>query len=174
MGEFTLIQLQVVDFLNPDTPSALDYFFIFISFFGDWKVLAGLTALVLLKDRDLGKKMVLLFIIAGSLVFSLKTIANEERPPLVSEKIRPIGGVETGSSFPSGHATFAFAYASLIGAAYGMKRYFFAFAALIAFSRLYLGQHYPGDVLFGAFLGLASGYLTNYLYVKIEVHLWKP
>ncbi len=174
MGDLTLLQLQVVDFFNPDAPSMLDHLFIFMSLFGNWKVLAGLTALAFLKDRNLGKKLVLVFIITGALIFPLKTFIQEDRPPLVSEDIRPIGGVGSSSSFPSGHAGFAFAYAALLSGTYGRGRYFYSFAILVAFSRLYLGQHYPSDVLFGAGLGMVSGYLTNYLYSKKEVFPWKP
>lgn len=174
MTDLGLLQLQVVDFFNPDEPSILDYLFIFISFFGDWKVLAGLTALAFLRDRELGKRLVLLFIITGALIFPLKTYIQEERPPLVSEDIRGIGGVESTSSFPSGHASFAFAYAFLLSSIYGRRRYFYSFAFLIAFSRLYLGQHYPSDVLFGSALGVFSAYLATFIYSKKEVFPWKP
>jgi undecaprenyl-diphosphatase len=172
MSDLTLLQLQVVDFFNPDAPSALDYFFIFVSFFGDWKVLGGLSFLVLLKDKNLGRRLILLLIVTGALLLPLKTLMWEDRPYLAGENIRGIGEPGSTSSFPSGHATFAFAYATLLGSVYGKGRYFYAFALLIAFSRLYLGQHYPSDILSGAGLRVVSGYSTNYLYSKKEVFPW--
>ena len=59
-------------------------------------------------------------------------------------------------SFPSGHATVAFACATVLALAVPRLRWWlYALAALIAFSRVYVGVHYPGDVLVGALLGVA-------------------
>lgn len=174
MSDLSMLQLQIVDHFNPDTPSALDYLLIFITFFGDWKVLGGLSVLAFLKDRSIGGKLIPLFIVTGALLLPFKTLLWEERPFLVSDDIRVIGEPASSSSFPSGHATYAFAYAFLLGRVYGNARYFYALALLIAFSRIYLGQHYPGDVVIGAGLGIVSGYATNYLYSKKKVLPWKP
>ena len=58
-------------------------------------------------------------------------------------------------SFPSGHATVAFACATVLALAVPRLRVpFFVLAALIAFSRVYVGVHYPFDVLAGAVLGV--------------------
>jgi membrane-associated phospholipid phosphatase len=63
-----------------------------------------------------------------------------------------------GYSMPSGHAATAFAGA--VALAYLWRRgaaWFFLLAAAIAFSRVYVGVHYPGDVLVGAALGSVVG-----------------
>lgn len=57
-------------------------------------------------------------------------------------------------SFPSGHATVAFACATVLALAVPRLRWpLYALAALIAFSRVYVGVHYPGDTVAGAVLG---------------------
>ncbi len=64
-------------------------------------------------------------------------------------------------SFPSGHATGAFADATLIAAFWPRaRRPAYLIAGLIAFSRVYLGLHYPLDILGGALLGIAVGHFV--------------
>jgi undecaprenyl-diphosphatase len=58
-------------------------------------------------------------------------------------------------SFPSGHACNAFMTATLLAVLFRRPRIiFYALAALIALSRVYLGVHYPGDIIAGATLAL--------------------
>jgi undecaprenyl-diphosphatase len=61
-------------------------------------------------------------------------------------------------SFPSGHAAIAFACATVIGAAVPRTRaWLYVLAALVAWSRAYVGVHFPLDVVAGAVLGAGLG-----------------
>jgi len=62
-------------------------------------------------------------------------------------------------SFPSTHATLAWAMAVILSREEPrLKYWFYTLAVLISLSRIYLGVHYPSDVAGGALLGWAIGY----------------
>jgi undecaprenyl-diphosphatase len=64
-------------------------------------------------------------------------------------------------AFPSGHATIAFASAYILTRAYPRFAWWlYTVAALIAFSRVYLGKHYMSDVVAGAGIGVVIGYFA--------------
>lgn len=93
--------------------------------------------------------------------------------PLVA-RIRPseaIGAIIVGTakndfSFPSGHATIAFAMAAVL-TSYEPKYawLFYALACCISLSRVFLGAHYPLDIIAGGVLGWGIGTLS---YAKVK------
>lgn len=86
----------------------------------------------------------------------LKAITHRPRPYAVMPHLHVLIARPSSGSFPSQHATTAFAGATLLSFLWPKgSAVFFLAAVLIGFSRLYLGVHYPSDVLAGAAIGAA-------------------
>ena len=102
----------------------------------------------------------------------LKNAVSRIRPYDAVEAIVPLVEKLSDYSFPSGHtcASFAsaFVYYRLLPRKYGVMT--MVLAVLIAFSRLYLGVHYPTDVLGGFLIGVLSSILA---YQIVECYLKK-
>lgn len=94
---------------------------------------------------------------ADSAAFAVKDLTNRRRPFEAHQQIHPLYVVHS-SSFPAGHAATAFAGATLLSAvAPKAAPLLLVVAAAIGFSRVYVGVHYPTDVLAGAVIGVAVG-----------------
>ncbi len=90
----------------------------------------------------------------------LKPTFKKERPPAIEKEITLRTDRYAGYSFPSNHAANNFAGATFLSYCYpALSPLFYAVASLVAYSRVYVGVHYPSDVLAGALLGLIFGLL---------------
>jgi len=86
----------------------------------------------------------------------LKAAIDRDRPAVANPEPQTLVDLPPTHSFPSGHATVAFACATTLALALPRLAVpLYALAVLIAASRVYVGVHYPLDVLAGAVLGVA-------------------
>lgn len=97
------------------------------------------------------------------LVELIKALTDRARPFNLLREARVIGWREPGLSFPSGHTAQTFFVVTLsishIPLPWMMGVALYGSAVLVGFTRIYVGAHYPRDVIAGAILGLAWGTL---------------
>lgn len=87
-----------------------------------------------------------------------KPFFSRQRPPYALETVRLLVDTTRSFSFPSVHAANAFAVSAFVSSFYPVIRpYLYVVAALVAYSRVYVGVHFPSDVVAGALLGLGLG-----------------
>jgi membrane-associated phospholipid phosphatase len=133
-------------------------------------IVAPLLIFFLIKERK--KAVAVLAVCFFSLLLSdassmaLKGIVGRIRPCNVLENVHLLVGCTKSFSLPSGHATNSFAFAvAFILMTRGRLRYVFIFlAALISLSRIFVGVHYPFDVITGALLGSLCAGTVVFLY----------
>ena len=85
----------------------------------------------------------------------LKALVDRDRPPVDYPRPKALVPVPRDASFPSGHAATSFAAATILTFAFRpFAPVLFVLAAAVAFSRVYVGVHYPLYVVGGAALGV--------------------
>jgi undecaprenyl-diphosphatase len=131
----------------------LDWFFVGLSRVGElglvWLAIA--LALAVVRRRPSVFGLVLVADGVADLLSRLGKLLVHRHRPFVHQ----LGPATTTHSFPSGHTATSFACAAVLASLAPRFRVpLFVLAALIAFSRLYNGDHFPLDVLAGAVLGL--------------------
>ena len=130
---------------------------------------------ILTKQRRVLRRLALLYAIQSGILYGLKFLIQRQRPLFFLEmasKISKGPGEILDPSFPSGHALYAFMMATLLG--HWFPRYriiFFLLAGFIGWTRIYLGLHYPTDVIAGGLLGYG---ITRLFLYRMNLSLGKP
>ncbi|WP_447639947.1 MULTISPECIES: phosphatase PAP2 family protein [Chitinophagaceae] len=143
----------------------------------------GLFSLILMVFFIFTRKRRLAWILLCSFLLStvfcqvLKNMADELRPTGYFKdpqfvKTAAWVSLRRFNSFPSGHTTTAFATATIL--AFYYKRVWisaicFLFAVMVGYSRIYLGQHFVGDVFTGSLIGAQSSFICILNYKSLLV-----
>ena len=165
-----MTELDIIRIIQSIHNPFLDNFFQLITMLGEsFTIMIIVLGIYWCIDKTSGEYIGYSFFTSGMLNNSIKNIVKAKRP-IGEEGIRSLRvQTATGYSFPSGHTQGA---ASTYGALYLLlkkSRYAFVFMIiifLVGLSRLYLGVHYPKDVLGGMIFGGLTSYVTYRLFKK--------
>lgn len=168
-------EASIILWIQENLRGAMDAFWIFVTHLGDegylWIAL-GIVLLFWKKTRPIGVTVLLALLLDFVIInLTLKGLVARPRPFVVNETIVPlVGGVSPYRSFPSGHSGGSFA-AMLALSKWVPKKIgipAIILATMVALSRLYVGVHYPTDILGGFVVGLVSSFAA-YRIVKLII-----
>lgn len=130
-----------------------------LNFLGEkgWIFIAIAIGLIINKStRSAGIVLFIALALTGLCTEVIKELIERPRPFVAYPSIEPLYHEESlYSSFPSGHTSMAFAFATIIAIFYKQWKYIvFGMAFLMGFSRMYGFVHYPTDVIAGAIVGI--------------------
>lgn len=116
------------------------------------------------KERRLALVLTLGIIAGAFFTYPLKFIIARARPYEQMDSTRLLTPLEADPSFPSAHAEMSF-LASTVVSRYHPEyaKYLYAFSIIVALSRVYVGVHYPADVIGGLIIGILLGQLVLYV-----------
>jgi len=152
--------------INSNHNSVLDAFFTYFRWLGTGYVLIPVLLWLILRNRTKIKPLLIAVAVETVAVSILKRLACQPRPVLEIANVHLLQHLHLGS-FPSGDAAMAFAIAAVLSR--GERRItqiaLFTYATLVAYERVYLGVHFPLDVVTGAVIGMLCAYLP---YVRLR------
>lgn len=163
--------------LNALGPATSDALWANITVLGDTLVAFALFLPLWRRRPDLLWAFLFVAVLGTLWVHGLKPFIDVARPPAVLPDVHVIGPAYKAHSFPSGHATTAFAFGGLLalGLQFRTRYVIFVTAALVAaLSRAVVGVHWPLDILAGAFGGWLSAAAAIWLAGKTITFGSKP
>jgi membrane-associated phospholipid phosphatase len=164
--------VELILWLQQFSP-ALDLPFLFFTFLGNKEFTLLLLPFVYwCIDRRVGARLGVLLLVSAGVNALAKLAANQPRPFIYDNRVRVLGPLDTGG-FPSGHTQNAVVTWPYLALTF-RRRWLWVLAALllalIPLSRLYLGLHFPVDLIGGYLIGLAL--LALFWWLQLPVERW--
>ncbi len=166
-SEAVRLDEQIFLQINQIRSPILDNFFIVITWGGSMTFWGLLIALLWLgKKKKISYQLIAAFIIDSIILFGTKILFNRPRPSETLSNLKILES-EIGKSFPSAHSERAFSGATIISFfRKDLRIILYVLSSLVAISRIYVGVHYPLDIIYGSVNGILIGYLVSNLPIE--------
>jgi len=152
----TLLGTRIIEILQSIFPPEWNWIFLAITLLGDETLLIGLSAAVYwCFDKRRGRSVTYILLIGAYVNFFLKTLIPWPRPPV---DLRIVEKNEMSYGFPSGHAQDSATFWAWVSLDFRKRSLAFVGTAIVGavgISRVYLGVHYPIQVIGGWVIGLS-------------------
>ncbi len=171
-------EVSILLWIQENLRGALDAFWVFVTHLGDggylW-IAIGVLLLLFKKTRAVGVSVLLALLINLCITnISLKNIIARPRPFNVNPELVTLIKHPSSFSFPSGHTSGSFTAAlvlyHLMPKKIGVPAV--VLATMIGFSRMYVGVHYPTDVLGGIVVGIVASTVAILVVRYVKENLW--
>ena len=181
-------QFEAIYFFSAHRSVAADFFFTWITELGSFApYVVALIVFMILKNKEQILKIAIVAVLTAIFSYLLKNFFLHDRPGTILENkhllntinwVSAYGILKGHFSFPSGHSMSAFAFWTTMACYFNDQRlvvgsrYFififlcFIIAALVCISRMYLGAHFPQDVITGSIIGITIATFVEYLAEK--------
>lgn len=148
------VETELLQFIYQLRQPLVNEFFTSITFLGSVVFVAALlVGLESINERELTKTAFWAYILNATVTYGMKLFFERARP-----NIEHLTQTTLPYSFPSGHTSTAFVLATVLAwRKPEARKYFYGIAVLVGISRMYLGVHFPSDIIVGALVGHASG-----------------
>ena len=140
----------------------LDWMMLWFTQMGNFIFAFGVALILYLRGNHLlAFELIFGMLTLGLVVQFMKVLIHRTRPYIKLKNIRIVGSRASGQSFPSGHTGQAFFMATLLLHYYHVNGYLwlglYGIALLVGITRIYVGMHYPRDIIGGAIVGTTWG-----------------